>query len=212
MSTLQLEPIITHAPTRPLDVLPELQQATRNGIAIVSVFPGELRKMCRHNGTTTYVMPKPPRGQYSQLTVYDTQVWVRMASEQGPRYDNWVPGPVPARIVAESLVQDWAGNMLRPKRCATSIGVGIIKGSTPTNEELTKLHGGQNEMFNAFIQEANSLHISGKAVDITDIHRTPELYLNWGLVADGDKAVADFLAKARPPKQKVDQNLKPKET
>ena len=250
MST-QATPIVSYASTRPLDVMPEAFQATRRGVAVVSVYPVELFKMCRHNGTTVYHIPKPPRGQYSQLFVYDTQQWVRMASEQGARYDQWIAGPIPAQIVAQSLVQDWAGNIIRPKKSESStIGVGVIAGETPTKEELMRLHAGQNALFHAFIQEANSLHIAGKGVDISDMHRLaalylldqggaenlpwypkidfaetktciacgkkiyltalrcehcttflPELYMTWGLTADGDKAVADFLSKARPPKQ-----------
>ncbi len=249
--TPSLEPIITHAPTRPLDVLPTAYENNRKGVAVVSVYPGDLRKQCRHNGTTTYEIPKPPRGQYSQLFVYDTQQWVRMASEQGPRYDQWVPGPIPARIVAESLVQEWAGNIIRPRKCTSTIGVGIIKDDSPTVEELTRLHAGQNNMFNAFIQEANSFYIAGKALDITDIHRTsafylldqgaenlawypkidfsevkvciacgnkikalalrcqhcttflPQIYMDYGLVAVEDKAVAEFLSKVKMPKKPV---------
>lgn len=255
ITEVNIQPIIAYAATRPLDVLPESLQATRKGVTIASVYPGTLRKQLRHNGTTEYVLEGPPRGTHSQLTVYDTQQWIRFASEQGPRYDQMAPGPIPAMVVAQDLVQTWAGAILKPKNAQSTIGVGIIRGETPSTEELTILHAGQNSMFNLFIQEANSLHIAGKGIDITDIHRTaakylldqgaenlpwfpkidfaevktciacrkkiyaeaircehcntflPQLYMDWGMYCD-DKAVSDFLAKAKPPKPKSTQEIK----
>lgn len=178
MSTPEIAlPIIEHAPTRPLSVLPEAYVNSLRGVTICSVFPGTLRKQCRHNGTTEYIVKAPARGMFTAYTVYDTQQWIRMASEQGPRFDQYVPAPIPARVVADSLVKDWAGNILRPKNCSTTIGVSIIKGNEPEASELQQLHGDQNAMFNAFIMEANSLHIAGKGVDITDIHRLAAKYM-----------------------------------
>ncbi len=249
MST-QVQPIITHAATRPLDVMPEVMQATRRGVSIISLYPGALRKQCRHNGTTEYEIPAAPRGQYSQYTVYDTQQWVRFASERGPKYDQFSPAPIPAMIVATDLVQSWAGSILKPKNgAAYTIGVGIIKGETPKGEEIEILRVSQNGLFNLFIQEANGLHIAGKGVDITDLHRTsarylldqgaenlpwfpkidfaevkvciacskkiyksalrcehcheflPELYLKYGLVPEGDEAVANFISRAKTRQQ-----------
>ncbi len=249
---LVVQPIISHAITRP-HVTPETHQASTKGVTIVSVYPGEMRKQCRHNGTIEYVLPAAPRGAHSQLTVYDTQQWIRFASESGPRYDQWGPGPIPAQIVAQDLVLTWAASFLKPKNAKSTIGIGIISGDKPTMVELGLLMDGQDSLFNAFIMEANSLHIAGKGVDITDIHRTaakymldegaaqlpwypvvmfmevkqclscskkinanalrcehcheflPDLYMKYGLMAEGDKAVADFMAKVR----KNDKSPKP---
>jgi hypothetical protein len=142
------------------------------------MYPGRLSKQIRHNGTTEYVLEPAPRGQYSQLVVYDTQQWMRFASERGPKYDQWGAGPIPAHIVAQDLVQTWAGAILKPKNgTAYTIAVGIIAGKSPTKDERDKLMAGQVALFNLFIQEANSLHIAGKGVDITDLHRTSAKYL-----------------------------------
>ncbi len=244
MSETLVQPIISHAVTRP-HVTPETHQASTKGVTLVSIFPGDLRKQCRHNGTIEYVLLAAPRGSYSSLTVYDTQQWIRFASESGPRYDQWGPGPIPAQIVAQDLVLTWAGSFLKPKNAkGMTIGVDIIKADKPEPGELAKLNHNQDSLFNAFIMEANSLHIAGKGVDITDIHRTaakylldegasqlpwfpvvlfadvkqcmscsrkilaaalrcehcheflPDLYMKYGLMAEGDKAVSDFMKKA----------------
>lgn len=258
MSETQLvQPIIAHAVTRP-HVTPETHQASTRGVTLVSVFPGDLRKQCRHNGTIEYVLLAAPRGSYSALTVYDTQQWIRFASESGPRYDQWGPGPIPANIVAQDLVFTWAGSFLKPKNAKSyTIGVSTIEGDKPTIGELGKLNSGQDALFNAFIQEANSLHIAGKGVDITDIHRTaahylldqgaenlpwypkidfadvktcmscgkkiyatalrcehcheflPELYMKYGLMAEGDKAVAEFIAKIKKNEVKAVKPVQP---
>lgn len=252
--TQVVQPIISHAVTRP-HVMPETHQASTKGVTLVSVFPGDLRKQCRHNGTIEYVLRAAPRGSYSALTVYDTQQWIRFASESGPRYDQWGPGPIPAQIVAQDLVLSWAASFLKPKNGKTTIGVGIIAGDTPTSGELAKFNSDQDSLFNAFIMEANSLHIAGKGVDITDIHRMaakymldegasqlpwfpvvlfmevkqclscakkininalrcehcheflPDLYMKYGMVAEGDRAVADFMAKIN--KNTANKAIKP---
>lgn len=250
MSTATVAPLINHAPTKPLDSLPQEMWTARKGVTIVSVYPGDLRKQCRHNGTVEYHIPAAPRGGYSQYTVYDTGQWVRFASERGPKYDQWSNAPIPAIIVATDLVQTWAGSVLKPKNgAAYTIGVGVIKEDKPAPEEVSALRNTQHELFNLFIQEANSLHIAGKGVDITDLHRTsarylldqgaenlpwfpkidfaevktciacskkiyktalrcehcttflPELYIQWGLAPEGDEAVRNFLAQAKPRQQ-----------
>lgn len=163
------EPIVTYAPTRPIEVMPELQQVSRGHVSIVSIWPAALRAERRHNGITTYQMAAAPRGSYSKLVVYDTQQMVPQPSERSAKPE-WSPRPIPAIIIAQDLVSTWGGDTLGA-RSGYRPGIGMIAGDNPTVEELAALRSTQNALFNWFITDANGKHMSGEGVLISDTHR-----------------------------------------
>jgi hypothetical protein len=169
IGTSDNEPIVTHAPTRPMDVLPEVRQTQRMHYTICSIYPAPLRKQVRHNGITIYQMPAAPRGSYTTLRVYDTQEWCARPDPTDGR-QHWLPMPIPALIVAQDLVATWAGDTLG-KRSGFSPGIGLIQGDKPTPEELSKLRAQQSSLFNWFITDAMGKYMKGLGNEITDIHR-----------------------------------------
>ncbi len=168
-SGIELEPILTHATTRPMDVLPEVRQTLRAHRNICSIYPAPFRKQVRHNGITIYSMPAAPRGSYSTLRVYDTQEWCSRPDPTDGR-QHWLPMPIPAQIVAEDLVNTWGGDTLG-KRSGFSPGVMIIQGDKPTTEELAHLRTQQSALFNWYITDAMGKHLRGQGNEITDVHR-----------------------------------------
>lgn len=168
-SDLELEPIITHATTRPMDVLPEVRQTLRGYRSICSIYPAPFRKQVRHNGITVYKMPAAPRGSYATLRVYDTQEWCSRPDPTDGK-QHWLPMPIPAQVVADDLVNTWAGDTLG-KRSGYSPGVMIIKGDKPDAEELAALRGQQSALFNWYITDAMGKHLRGQGNEITDVHR-----------------------------------------
>ncbi len=168
-SGIELEPIVTHASTRPMDVLPEIRQTLRGHRSICSIYPAPFRKQVRHNGITVYSMPGAPRGSYSTLRVYDTQEWCSRPDPTDGR-QHWLPMPIPAQIVAEDLVNSWAGDTLG-KRSGYSPGVMIIAGDKPTPEELAMLRKQQSALFHWYITDAMGKYLRGQANEITDVHR-----------------------------------------
>jgi hypothetical protein len=169
MSTAVLGPVITHAPTRPVEVQPHLQQVTRGHCTIVSIWPAPLRTKRNHNGITWYPMPAAPRGSYASLTVYDTQQWINRPREDRMQGELEAK-PIPARVVAECLVATWSGDTLGA-RSGFKPGIGIIAGDEPTAEELAALRSGQSSLFNWLITDAMGKHMSGEGVLISDMHR-----------------------------------------
>lgn len=162
-------PIKTHAPTKPVEVLPALQQVSRGYVTICSIYPTALHKRVRHNGATNYRIEAAPRGSYATLAVYDTQeVIARIDPTDGTKA--YLPMPIPARVVAEDLVHSWADDTLG-KRSGYSPGIAIIKGDEPTAEELQSLRDGQTALFQWYVMDANGKHIKGEGKEITDIHR-----------------------------------------
>lgn len=168
MSTA-VAPIIAYAPTRPLDVQPNLRQVSRGSCTICSIWPQALQTKRIHNGVTIYKIPAAPRGSYVTYTVYDTQQWINRPRED--RYQGDVePHPIPARTVAECLVATWGGSTLGAKS-GNKPGIDIIEGDEPTAKELATLRDGQSAMFHFLITEAMGMHIDGKGVLISDMHR-----------------------------------------
>lgn len=163
-----VEPIVTFAPTKPLDVQPGLI-ALRGHVCLVSIYPAPLHRRIRHNGLTDYHMEAAPRGSYSKLVVYDTQEWMNRVSESTGKPE-WIPAPIPAIEVAKSLVQAWARNTLGNKS-GFAPGVGIIAGDEPTPEELGSLRSTQTNLFQWYILDGSSKHHAGQHTEITDIHR-----------------------------------------
>ncbi len=162
-------PNIAHAPTRPVEVVPELQQVSRHYCTICSIYPGPLRKRVRHNGITIYEMPAAVRGSYSALTVYDTQEWCsRPDPTNGAQH--WMPMPIPARVVADDLVATWAGDTLG-KKSGFAPGIDIIAGDKPTAAELKSLRDRQTALFDWYVKDAHGKHTRGQTNEITDIHR-----------------------------------------
>ncbi len=162
-------PVITHAPTRPLDVQPHLQQVQRGHVTICSIYPKAHFKALMHNGMTHYSIQAAPRGSYALCVVYDTQTPVPRPSES-KNESRWTFEAIPARIVADNLVSDWASDTLGA-RSGFRPGIAVIAGDTPTTEELAALRSTQNALFNWFITSAMGLHLKGKGEEITDIHR-----------------------------------------
>jgi hypothetical protein len=158
-------PIVTHAPTRPMDVLPEVRQVTRGHVTICSIYPGDLRKRVRHNGITVYA----PRGSYSVLHVYDTQEWCNRPDPTDGA-SHWMPMPIPAHVVAEDLVNTWANDTLA-HRSGFKPGIGIIQNDEPTKPEMKALRSGQSKLFDWYIMDAHGKFIRGESKEITDIHR-----------------------------------------
>lgn len=158
-----------HAPTRPMDVLPEIRQVARNYCTICSIYPGALRKRVRHNGLTIYEIPAAVRGSFVTYQVYDTQEW---CSRPDPTNGNqhWMPMPIPARVVAEDLVATWAGDTLGKKSGFTP-GITIIAGDQPTKAELKSLRDGQTALFDWYVKDAHGKHTRGQSNEITDVHR-----------------------------------------
>ncbi len=169
ITDIELEPIHSHAPTRPMDVLPEVRQTLRNYMTICSIYPADLRKRVRHNGLTVYEMKAAPRGSYSTLRVYDTQEW---CSRPDPTdgHPHWMPMPIPAYVVANDLVATWAGDTLG-KRSGYSPGICLLAGDIPTPAELAGLRKGQDALFNWYITDAMGKYLKGLGTEITDIHR-----------------------------------------
>lgn len=170
-STIEMvnEPVVSHASTRPLDVLPEIRQVARNGFTICSIYPAPLSKRVRHNGITVYDMKAAPRGSYSTLTVYDTQEWCsRPDPTNGSQH--WMPMPIPALVVAQDLVATWAGDTLG-KKSGFAPGIGLIAGTKPTPQELAALRSQQSSLFNWYITDAMGKHLRGQGNEITDVHR-----------------------------------------
>lgn len=168
-SDLELEPIVTHATTRPMDVLPEVRQTLRGYRSICSIYPAPFRKQVRHNGITVYKMPAAPRGSYATLRVYDTQEWCSRPDPTDGK-QHWLPMPIPAQVVADDLVNTWAGDTLG-KRSGYSPGVMVIQGDKPTPEELDHLRTQQSALFDWYIKDGHSKHTRGQTNEITDVHR-----------------------------------------
>ncbi len=163
-----VEPIVAHASTRPVDVLPSVMTG-RGHRVLISIYPAELRRRIRHNGITDYVMPAAPRGSYAKLVVYDTQEWLNRVSEDTGKPD-WIPAPIPATVVADSLVQLWAMHTLGNKS-GFAPGVMVIKGEEPTKDELAALRSSQTNLFQWYILDGNAKHQRGEHTEITDTHR-----------------------------------------
>lgn len=168
MSTATL-PVVGYAPTRPVDVVPHLQQVARMGRTICSIWPAALRAQRKHNGLTDYNLAAAPRGSYATLTVYDTQQWINIPNDRSYK-GSIEPRPIPAEIIANDLVATW-GNDTVGARSGYKPGIGIIAGDVPTPDELAALRSGQNNLFNWLITDANGKHMSGEGVNISDMHR-----------------------------------------
>lgn len=169
MSTATVAPIVTYAPTRPVEVVPQLQQVSRGHISIISIWPAPLVTKRRHNGITYYNMAAAPRGSYSKLVVYDTQEWVNTPSESKSQGEMG-PRAIPALVVAQCLVSTWAGDTLGAKS-GHKPGIGFIVGDDPTVAELKALRDTQSALFNWYITDAMGKHMSGEGVNISDTHR-----------------------------------------
>jgi len=163
------QPVVSHAPTRPMDVLPEVRQTLRGYLSIVSIYPDNLQKRVRHNGITLYQLPASPRGAYSLLRVYDTVEWINRPDPMDGK-PHFMPMPIPAIVVADDLVATWAGDTLG-KRSGFSPGIAVIAGDEPTNNELSDLRVRQNALFDWYIKDAHGKHTRGQTTEITDIHR-----------------------------------------
>lgn len=170
MSTAVLPtPVVGYAPTRPVDVVPHLQQVARMGRTICSIWPAAQRAQRKHNGLTDYTLAAAPRGSYATLTVYDTQQWINIPNERSYR-GNIEPRPIPAQIVAEDLVATWGKDTVGAKS-GFKPGIGIIAGEVPTVEELASLRAGQSNLFNWLIKDAMDKHNGGEGINISDMHR-----------------------------------------
>ncbi len=165
------EPIRSYAPTKPVEVQPNLRQVSRGYVTICSIYPAALTKRVNHNGVTYYKMQAAPRGSYCTLQVYDTQQWIKRP-DPNTDSNNWEfhPMPIPAQIVGEDLVNTWGGDTLGA-RSGFKPGIALIAGDDPTPEELASMRKAQNALFNWFINDAQGLHVKGQTNEITDIHR-----------------------------------------
>lgn len=168
MSTA-VSPIVSHAPTKPVDVMPHLQQVSRQSCTICSIWPQPRFGRRKHNGITYYHLPAAPRGSYATLTVYDTQQWINMPNERS--YQGSIePRPLQARVVANCLVSEWGGDTIGA-RSGFKPGIFIIAGDVPTAEELAVARASQSNLFNWLITDGNGKHMSGEGVNISDMHR-----------------------------------------
>lgn len=161
-------PIIEHAPTRRVDIVPTVMPGVGH-VTMVSIYPGVLYRRIRHNGMTDYRIPASPRGSYSALVVYDTQEWINRPDPSDGK-PSWLPAPIPAGVVADSLLRIWARNTLGNKS-GYAPGVMIVKGDEPEPHELKSLRTMQDNLFNWYILDANGKHIRGESTEINEIHR-----------------------------------------
>lgn len=175
MSTVTIAPIVTYAPTRPVEIVPQVQQVSRGHISIISIWPAPLKARRRHNGITYYDLAAAPRGSYAKLVVYDTQEWINIPNENKSQGEVQ-PRAIPAFVVANDLVLTWAGDTLGA-RSGHKPGIGMIAGDDPTPAELQNLRSVQEALFNYYISDANSKHISGEGVNISDTHRLAAKYM-----------------------------------
>jgi hypothetical protein len=73
-------------------------------------------------------------------------------------------------VVAVSLKELWGSHTLNNKS-GFAPGVDIIRGDTPTLEELSALRESQTAMFQWMILDANGKHLRGESTEITNLHR-----------------------------------------
>lgn len=163
-----IQPIAQHAPTRPMDILPNIGQVARGHVTICSIYPAPLRARRRHNGITIYEMAAAPRGSYVTYTVYDTQEFI-MRPDPTEGKHQLLPMPIPARIIAEDLTASWAGDTLGA-RSGFRPGIAMIAGDEPTAVELKAMRDSQDSLFDWYIKDGHAKHVK-EPHEITDIHR-----------------------------------------
>ena len=137
---------------------------------IISVYPGLMYARMTHAGITDYRLKPAERGSYSGLVVYDTYQWISQPNQTDGK-PMWMQAPIPAQIVAEALVKQWARSLLGNKS-GHRPGIDIVSGDDPTPSELDHLRNTQTSLFRWYIQDANGKHLRGEHTEINELHRT----------------------------------------
>lgn len=127
---------------------------------------------------TLYEIPAVEKGSYRTLRVYDTAQLCQIINPQDEAVQ--APAPVPCGVVAGALIFDWAEAGLSVAaeeggKCA--LGVGIIAGDEPAEQEVERLMSQQALYFTALVRSADQHWLNGAYLNIAGIHRTAAKWL-----------------------------------
>lgn len=178
-------PVISFAPTQPVapttkerseiricSVYPVRKTARRRHSVVKEISPGKFGLTC----DTEYIIEAAPRDGYRVLAVFDALQPQIGWSPDGPKENTMTPGHIPVEVVANDLVNTWASQTIASKD-GYKPGIGIIRGETPTEAELTHLREQQRAFFEYLVQDANDKHLRGETKNITNIHRFAAFWL-----------------------------------
>ncbi len=178
-------PVLAYATTKPLP----MSTKDQTEMHICSVYPMAKRATRRHSTTsrrpdgkfavscdTVYTIPAAPRDSYSILAVYDAMTPIVGWSSDGPSQNTITPGHIPVRVVAEDLVQEWAGQTIASKE-GHGPGIGIVAGDIPTPDELAYLRERHRSFCEWLVHDGNDKLLQGKTGNITNIHRLGAFWL-----------------------------------
>lgn len=176
-----------------------MAKAQSDVVTICSVYPAPLERQMLlgyRGGMTTFKLPPVPAGKFAVLPV--TSGYVLNTADMGPDLPpEEVPRPLPALAIAEELIREWAGDQPANASGGT-IGVGIIAGNLPTEEELTQLRDGQVAHLKWIVSKAGDLYREGKQTHIKQRHRQA---LEW-LVGEPDEHEYPWYLRYDPAKMK----------
>lgn len=148
----------------------------RSSVYICSISPVAHSKEQRHVSVgddgkirmiTNYYIPPVEKGQYYVLEVKDTAQMIQNTLG-GPGGYELQPAPITALQAAESLLSNWTATVGTSD--GGSLGLMLIQGPVPTEEELKKLNDKQENFFRFLIREGDSWHRRGDHKRITDLH------------------------------------------
>lgn len=154
----------------------------RRGRAVIaSIFPERLmRRMPTLSPMETYVIePCEKRGDPpTRLAVYDAAQRMISPASVGNDYPEFVELPIFAEGIAKDLIYGWTGNTIGADKTDASIGVRIIEGEIPTQQETDEMMASQETFFRWLIRDADTMWAKHefKAVQNTDIYRVA---LKW---------------------------------
>ena len=145
---------------------------------IVSIYPEPLFYQLRQGdvrnggrGVTMYSMPAAKRGEYKVLEIAPTIAW-KQNFESG--FDQPSSGLVPvvtsAKKNAEALVHLWtSGSQISIGRPGIAmVPEGVVEGTRPFMEFLTKLITQQELYFTAIVEEAQASYMRGDKIQAVD--------------------------------------------
>lgn len=119
---------------RPLEVHGYGGTMIPNHRTICSIAPVPLRAERPYNGIVQFNVPAVTKGKYVTLRVYDTQQFVNNPMADPPQLE---PRPITATQVGECLVREWTRSL--GSEAGGSLGVALIGGDEPTQEELDRM-------------------------------------------------------------------------
>jgi hypothetical protein len=177
MPTLEAtEEVLTHAPSRHNTGY----AAPLQGVAyLCSVAPVHRYAWKGHNVVrgdkiglgVEYKIEAAPRDGYKVLAVYDTfQALLILTEFRGELERKLEPRSIPAHVVASDLLSQWVGGSLGSSH-GVYPGIGLIKGPTPTDDELAHLRSINSLWCEWLVNDAAEHHAQGYWKDIHKIHR-----------------------------------------